>query len=199
MGNVGTSKRGRLVEWVEKASFDRLNKLFEITAAERHYQTLLIARNLLAVVREPQPYVTNILLRRLPKRVVLGKHFVLKDLSFYERAHEADAKARQERLDQQEEKRQEGTLRKAPGEKGRDSSPAACPPATKEKKKKKTKKTLAQVLRIATPTPEASSSSCRFGPNRSDHTIPESEEAEEPEATSSSLQLVIFHSKPSSP
>ena len=106
---------------------------------------------------------------------MLGKHFVLKDLSFYERAHEADAKARQERLDQQEEKRQEGTLRKAPGEKGRDSSPAACPPATKEKKKKKTKKTLAQVLRIATPTPEASSSSCRFGPNRSDHTIPESE------------------------
>ncbi|RVW28046.1 hypothetical protein CK203_055255 [Vitis vinifera] len=33
----GTSKRGRLVEWVEKASFDRLNKLFEITTAEKHY------------------------------------------------------------------------------------------------------------------------------------------------------------------
>ena len=47
-----------------------------------------------------------------------GEHFVLKDLPFYERAHEADAKARQERLNQREEKRQEGTLRKAPGEKG---------------------------------------------------------------------------------
>ena len=37
VGNASTSKRGRLVEWVEKASFDRLNKLLEITAAERHY------------------------------------------------------------------------------------------------------------------------------------------------------------------
>ena len=92
--NAGTNKRGRIVEWVEKASFDRLNKLFEITVAKRHHQTLLTARNLLAIVRE-----------RLPKQVVLGEHFVLKDLPFYERADKADAKARQERLDQREEKR----------------------------------------------------------------------------------------------
>ena len=194
--NAGTTKRDRLVEWVEKASFDRLNKLFEIIAAERHHQTLLTARNLLAVVREPQSYVTNILPKRLPKRVVSGEHFVLKDLPFYERARKVDAKARQERIDQQEEKRQEGTLRKAPGEKGRDSPPAARPPATKEKKKK----TLAQVLQIAVPTLEASSSSCRSGPSRPDHTIPESEEeAKEPEATSSSLQLIVFNQGPNSP
>ncbi|KAL6319982.1 hypothetical protein AAG906_037059 [Vitis piasezkii] len=156
----GTDKRGRVVEWVEKASFDRLNKLFEITAAERHHQTLLTARNLLAVVREPQPYITNILPRRLPKQVVPGEHFVLKDLPFYERARKADAKARQERLDQRDERRQEGTLRKAPCEKGCYSPPAAHPPARKEKKKKKkTKKTLSQVLRIAAPNLEASSSS----------------------------------------
>ena len=69
---------------------------------------------------------------------------MLKDLPFYERTHEADAKARQERLDQLEEKKQEGTLRKAPGEKGRDSSPTVRLPTTKEKKKKKkTKKTIA--------------------------------------------------------
>ena len=43
-----------------------------------------------------------------------GEHFVLKDLSFYERAREADAKACQEHLDQREEKRQERTPRKAP-------------------------------------------------------------------------------------
>ena len=98
--NAGTDRRGRVVKWVEKASFDRLNKLFEIAAAERHYQTLLIARNLLVVVRDPQPYITNILPRRLPKQVVPGEHFVLKDLLFYERARKADAKARQERLDQ---------------------------------------------------------------------------------------------------
>ena len=197
VGNIGTSKRGCLVEWVEKVSFDRLTKLFEITATKRHYQTMLTAQNLLAVVREPQSYVTNILPRRLPKRVVPGEHFVLKDLPFYERAREADAKARQERLDQREEKRRDGTLRKAPGEKGRNSSPVARPPTTK--KKKKTKKTLVQVLRIVAPTPEASSSSCRSGPNRSDHTIPESEEVEEPEATSSSPQLETFRPGPSSP
>ncbi|KAL6332099.1 hypothetical protein AAG906_020780 [Vitis piasezkii] len=92
----GTSNRGHLVEWVEKASFNCLNKLFEITAVERHYQTLLTARNLLAVVRETQSYVINILPRRLPKFVVPEEHFVLKDLPFYERAREADAKARQE-------------------------------------------------------------------------------------------------------
>ena len=189
-----------MVEWVEKVFFDRLNKLFEITIAERHHQTLLTARNLLTVVREPQPYVTNILPRRLPKRVVPGEHFVLKDLPFYERARKADVKARQERIDQLEEKRQEGTIRKAPSEKGRYSPPTARPPATKEKKKKKkTKKTLAQVLQIAAPTLEASFSSCRSGPSRSDHTIPESEEVEESEATSSSLQLVVFHQGPSSP
>ena len=51
--NAGPDKRGCVVEWVEKASFSRLNKLFEITAAERHHETLLTARNLLAVVREP--------------------------------------------------------------------------------------------------------------------------------------------------
>ena len=193
--NAGTDKRGHVVEWVEKASFDRLNKLFEITTAERHHQTLLTARNMLTVVREPQSYITNILPRKLPKKVVSVEHFVLKDLPFYKRARKADAKARQKLLDEQEEKRQEETLRKTCGEKGCDSPPAARPPARKEKKK--TKKTLSQVFRISAPNLEASSSSCRSGSNRPDHTIPESEE--EPEAISSSLQLVVFHPGPNSP
>lgn len=34
---VGADKRGHLVEWVEKVSFNRLNKLFEIAASERNY------------------------------------------------------------------------------------------------------------------------------------------------------------------
>lgn len=38
---IGKKKRGQLVEWVEKASFDRLNKLFVISASERYHQTLL--------------------------------------------------------------------------------------------------------------------------------------------------------------
>ena len=81
--NAGPDKRGHIVEWVEKESFARLNKLFEITAAERHYETLLTARNLLAVVRESQAYIINILPRKLPKKAVSGEHYVLKDLPFY--------------------------------------------------------------------------------------------------------------------
>ena len=43
--SVSTDKetRGRLVEWVEKASFVRLNKLFEITSNEKNHQTFLSA------------------------------------------------------------------------------------------------------------------------------------------------------------
>lgn len=63
-------------------------------------------------------YVLPIIPRRLPKVVMPGEHHVLKDLLFYEEAREENTKVRQERLDQREEKRQEGTLRKAPGEKG---------------------------------------------------------------------------------
>lgn len=88
---VGTDKRGRLVEWVEKASFDRLNKLFEIMVGEKNCQMLLSTQNLRAVTQISQPYILNIIPRRLPKKVVSGEHFVLKDLPFYMEAHEADA------------------------------------------------------------------------------------------------------------
>ena len=74
-----------------KTSFNRLNKLFEITTDERSCQTLLSAQNLRLVTQEPQSYVLNILPRRLPKKVVAGEHFVLKDLPFYAEAREADA------------------------------------------------------------------------------------------------------------
>lgn len=90
---VGADRRGRLVEWVEKASFNRLNILFEITVSERNYQTLLSSLNLPAVVRETQSYTLNILPRRLPKVVVSEEHFVLKDFPFYVKAREVDAKS----------------------------------------------------------------------------------------------------------
>lgn len=84
-----------MVEWVEKASFLRLNKLFEIALSKRNYQTLLSTWNLTTLVRESQSYISNIIPRRLPKKVVVGEHFVLKDLLFYAEAREADAQARQ--------------------------------------------------------------------------------------------------------
>ncbi|RVX15456.1 hypothetical protein CK203_009050 [Vitis vinifera] len=110
----GLDKRGKLVEWVEKTSFDRLNRLFEIAAAERSCETLLSTQNLRSVTQEPQPYVLNILPRRLPKKVVAGEHFVLKDLPFYAAMRKADARSRKARLNNREVKMQEGLLRKAP-------------------------------------------------------------------------------------
>ena len=50
---AGKDRKGRLVEWVEKALFVRLNKLFEITTNKKNHQMLLSARNLLAVIWEP--------------------------------------------------------------------------------------------------------------------------------------------------
>ena len=123
-----------MVEWVEKASFDRLNSLFEIAAGERSCETLLSAQNLHLVTQVSQPYVLNILPRRLPKKGVAGEHFVLKDLSFYVVVRKADARARKALLNEQEEKRQEGTLRKAPGDKRSAPTPPAGAPARKEKK-----------------------------------------------------------------
>lgn len=82
------------MEWVEKASFDRLNKLFVISASEYHHQTLLTDQNLLLVVWEPQPYVFPILPRIAPKVLVFGEHHVLRDLPFYKEALAADVKAR---------------------------------------------------------------------------------------------------------
>lgn len=143
------------MEWVEKASFDRLNKLFEIAANERNCQTLLSAQNLRSVTQVSQPYVLNILPRRLPKKVVSDEHFVHKDLPFYLEAREADAQARQERLSQREEKRQEGTLRKAPGDKRPTPFPQASSPAAKKKKIP----TKGIVIRSSVPSSSSASSS----------------------------------------
>ncbi|XP_059598719.1 receptor-like protein EIX1 [Vitis vinifera] len=52
----GLELRGHLVDWVEKASFACVCKLFEIDPKERAYKTLLSARNLIVVVRESQEY-----------------------------------------------------------------------------------------------------------------------------------------------
>ena len=81
--NAGPDRRSHIVDWVEKTSFACLNKLFEIDAGERHYETLLTTRNLMAVVRESQEYIINILPRKLPKKVVPEEHYILKDLPFY--------------------------------------------------------------------------------------------------------------------
>ena len=81
---VGKKRTGRLVEWVDKTSFDQLNKLFVIFTREWNHETLLTKENLLKLVRDPKLYVVPSSLPRFaPKVSVFGEHYVMKDLSFY--------------------------------------------------------------------------------------------------------------------
>ncbi|RVW52482.1 hypothetical protein CK203_097387 [Vitis vinifera] len=77
-----------------KGVFCLSQQVFEIDAKERQCKTLLTARNLMAVVREPQEYVINILPRKMPKEVVPGEHYTVKDLPIYQALKEADAEKR---------------------------------------------------------------------------------------------------------
>ncbi|RVX18925.1 hypothetical protein CK203_006881 [Vitis vinifera] len=138
----GPELRGHLVDWVEKTSFDRLSKLFEIDAKERQCKTLLTARNLTAVVREPQEYVINILPRKMPNEVVPGEHYIVKDLPIYEASKEADAEKCRLLLEDREKKKNEGTLRKAPEQKRDADSPPKKTPAKRRKLVKKNGKDL---------------------------------------------------------
>ncbi|RVW68627.1 hypothetical protein CK203_058862 [Vitis vinifera] len=90
----GLELRGHLVDWVEKASF----------ACE---------------------YVINILPRKLAKdEIVPGEHYTVKELPLYQEAKEADAERRRKLLEDRDQKKTEGTIRKAPGQKrGPDSPP----------------------------------------------------------------------------
>ncbi|RVW83278.1 hypothetical protein CK203_039653 [Vitis vinifera] len=133
LSDFGSEKRGHLVDWVEKASFACLSKLFEIDTKERQCKTLLTARNLMAVVREPQEYVINILPRKMPKKVVPREHYTVKDLPIYQALKEADAEKRRALLDNREKKKNEGTLRKAPGQKREADSLPKKTPAKKRK------------------------------------------------------------------
>ncbi|RVW70354.1 hypothetical protein CK203_048717 [Vitis vinifera] len=105
-------KRGKLVEWVEKASFDQLNRLLRL-------------RRPRGVVKRFSPCRISARLLRSPSH----------------------ARARKARLNVREEKRQEGTLRKAPG----DKRPASLPPTSAPAKKKK--KVLNKGKEIKLPTP----------------------------------------------
>ncbi|RVW23807.1 hypothetical protein CK203_098012 [Vitis vinifera] len=80
--NKGKNKRGRLMEWVEKAYFAWLNKLFEISSFERNRQVLVTDKNLHAVVKEVRPFILPILLRLASWTLVPDEHHVLKDLPF---------------------------------------------------------------------------------------------------------------------
>ena len=99
---------------MEKASFDRLNKLFEIFIAGSNHKVLLTDRNLLAMVKKSKSFIIPILPCLAPQALVPDEHHVLKDLSCYEVGHAVDSKACQDLLEQRKKKSQEGKLRQAP-------------------------------------------------------------------------------------
>ncbi|KAL6319872.1 hypothetical protein AAG906_036942 [Vitis piasezkii] len=129
----GPELRGFLVDWVEKTSFACVCKLCEIDPKERAYKTLLSARNLMAIVRESQEYVINILPRKLSKEeIVPGEHYTVKELPIYLEAKEADAEKRRKLLEDRDKRKNEGTIRKAPGQKRGPDSPPKKTPAKKK-------------------------------------------------------------------
>lgn len=93
---------------------------------------------------------------------------MLKDLPFYEKAREANAKAHQDYLEQRENKRQEGKLRQAPSRNRTTITSTARLPTKKKSSTKTTKKT--PVLVLASP-----STSISFVPASATRTIPDSE------------------------
>lgn len=120
------------MEWVDKASFAQLNKLFEISASEQDHHVLLIDKNLQTVVKEAKPFIRPILPHLASQSLVPGEHHVLKDLPFYEVARATDSKARQDSLEQMEKKRQDGMLRQTPTTNCLTSSSTICPSTNKK-------------------------------------------------------------------
>ena len=69
------------MEWVEKAFFTRLNKLFEIDASEQNHKVLLLDKNLLTLIGDPKLFIILVFPRVAPPSLVHCEHFALKDLS----------------------------------------------------------------------------------------------------------------------
>ena len=78
--HVGKAWRGRLVNWVEKSSFEKIRQLLEVSERERHYKVLLTPENISAVRHNPTPYNLLVIPCPLSWDVVEGEHFVVADL-----------------------------------------------------------------------------------------------------------------------
>ena len=78
--HVGKAWRGRLVNWVEKSSLEKIRRLLELSERERHCKVLLTPENISAVRHNPAPYNLPVIPRPFPWDVVEGEHFVVVDL-----------------------------------------------------------------------------------------------------------------------
>ena len=78
--HVGKYWRGRLVNRVEKSSFEKIRQLLEVSERERHCKVLLTPENISVVRHNPAPYNLPIIPRPLLRDVVEGENFVVADL-----------------------------------------------------------------------------------------------------------------------
>ena len=73
-------KRGKLVNWAEKARLDSIKWLLEITERECNHELLLSEKNLHELGTSPFPYIVLVIPRPLSKELIKGEHFILDDL-----------------------------------------------------------------------------------------------------------------------
>ena len=78
--HVGKAWRGRLVNWVEKPSFEKIRRLLEVSERECHCKVMPTPENISVVRYNPTPYSLPIIPRPLPSDVVEREHFVVADL-----------------------------------------------------------------------------------------------------------------------
>ena len=69
-----------MVQWVEKASLEKIHRLLEVSEQECHCEVLLTLKNLADVRWSPAPYCLSIIPHSLPLEIVVEKHFVTSDL-----------------------------------------------------------------------------------------------------------------------
>ena len=77
---AGKSRRGKLVHWVERAGFEKIQRLLEISEQELHHEVLVTEKNLHDLSRHPSLYSVPIIPRPPPSEIVKGEHFVTTDL-----------------------------------------------------------------------------------------------------------------------
>ena len=68
------------MQWVEKASIEKIHRLLEVFEQEHHCEVPLTLKNLADVKRSPAPYSLPIIPRSLPLEIVDGEHFVTTNL-----------------------------------------------------------------------------------------------------------------------
>ena len=65
---------------MEKASFEKIQRLLDISEWERHHKILLTVKNLRDLSRSPSPYTIPFIPHLLPIEIVEREHFVIADL-----------------------------------------------------------------------------------------------------------------------